>query len=40
MVLQSPALFSNRLDVLRHIEAVEEDKRSVEKDRDEKRKII
>ena len=40
MVLVSPALFSNRLDVLRHIEAVEEDKRSVEKDRDEKRKII
>ena len=40
MALQSPALFSNRLDVLRHIKTVEEDKRSVEKDRDEKRNII
>ena len=40
MVLQSPAPFPNRLDVLRHIEAVEKDKRSVEKDRDEKSKII
>ncbi len=40
MVPQSPAVFSNRLDVLKYIETVEEDKRSLEKDRDEKSKII
>ena len=40
MVLQSPAPFSNRMNVLRHTEAVEKENRSVEKDRDEKSKII
>ena len=40
MMLQSPAVFSNRLDVLKHIETIREGKKSVEKDRDEQSKTI
>ena len=40
MVQQSPASFSNRLDMLKHIEAVEEDKKSVKKEEEERSKII
>ena len=40
MVQQSPASFSNRLDMLKHIEAVEEDKKLVKKEGEEGSKII
>ena len=40
MVRQSPASFSNRLDMLKHTEAVEEDKKSVKKEEEERNKII
>ena len=40
MSLQFPASFSNRLDMLKHIEVVEEDKKSVKSEGDEKSMII
>ena len=40
MVLQSPVVFSNRLDLLKHIEAVEEDRKSAKKEGVEISKII
>ena len=40
MVRQSPALFSNKLDMLKHVEAVEEDKKLVKKEGEERSKII
>ena len=40
MVLQSPVVFSNRLDLLKHIEAVEEDRKSVKKEGVKISKII